>query len=163
MSKLFRSRDNGWIKFYTNHTHLCGYDRDIASGKCSWSRSKLDSLIACRLQHNNLSLQITGTGNYWQSDDLEVVMIPNETTKPKWITRRLQKQIEPTDKLLIVQKPTRNNQTLILHVQTLTSGKNLRNIEDTYMFQENEIGHWLVAEINVGNNSTNWYVSQERI
>lgn len=161
MPRYARAKDNGWIKFFANGSRHQGLDRDIDSGLCSWSRSQLHSMIGAKLNHDGVSIEINGPGDYWQSDSLEAIMRLGQTTRPMFCSRRIQRKILDTDKFLVVRKPTRHH--LLLEISPSNPTKNLDNVEDVLVFKKEEIGQWLIAEVEADQLTTTWRVSQERI
>jgi len=161
MPRFARSRDNGWIKFFADGGKLQGLDRDIPSKRCSWSHSQLHSMVGCRLLHDGVTIEIQGAGEYHQSDTLTVIMKLEQTVRPQWDTRRIQKKILPKDRFLVVRKPTKHH--MLLEVRASNPIENLDNIEDILMFKEEEIGQWLVAEVEVDGLTKKWFLSKEKI
>lgn len=90
---------NGWIKKFADGQTEVGTDRDVRRKRASWSRGRLSGMVGVSLQHEGTTVIIEGTGDFWQSDDLEVNFF--EPT-PSYITRRLQKKLTEDDRWLLI-------------------------------------------------------------
>lgn len=158
MPRFSRARDNGWTKFFADGTKLQGLDRDIPSGRCSWSRSRLNGMTGCQLKHDGFTIELRGIGKYHQSDDMEVTMELNQTVKPRWATRRIQKWLAPSDKYLIVRQPTRHHYVVeaTWELPSKVDWIHIETVDETYR------GGWITVELNVDTMVPTWMI-KERI
>ena len=90
---------NGWIKYFADGSMEVGRDEDIVSRHASWTRGRLENMFAVELHHEGHTIVIEGTGQFWQSDDLEAHVGFNH--EYNIVTRRIQKKIEGTDHWLL--------------------------------------------------------------
>lgn len=158
-------KDNGWAKTLATGEKILGLDRDVAIGNASWSKTRLLGMVGCEVRHDGVCIELNGIGNYWQSDDLEVVYKNvSGTTAPFFITRRICKQIEPTDKFMIVCEPTRHK--MIIHVTSedphLHPSYTNGSVKDIQAFTPEDIGKWLFMEIDAQALKRSWRMSEVR-
>jgi len=88
----------GWVKNYADGSKYIGEDKDVSSGKASWTRSSFQGIISVDLVVDGLIHTLTGPGEFWQSDGYESVF-PGGS---KLVKRRIQKLIE-NDKWLTIE------------------------------------------------------------
>lgn len=161
MPRRARAKDNGWIKYFADGQKLHGLDRGVPTGQTSWSKSQLHNMTGCRLDHDGVTLEIRGHGEYWQSDDLATIMRLGTTQSPEFISRRIAKRIEPLDRFFMVFTPTSHH--LRLGVFTKEPSQMPDNIVDMLYFTPEEIGKWLIVELDADSLTTSWRVSEGRV
>ena len=140
---------NGWMKFYSDGTHYSGEDSLVHTGKASWRKSSLRNIIRVFVAHNGFTLIINGPGEYWQSDTCRSIY-PGGT---QLLTRRIQRQIESTDKFFQVNQ-------------------NYGKLEVSFNCQElvgklcpiapEQIGQWLTLEYNVATGDAKYSILKEQ-
>jgi hypothetical protein len=147
---------NGWTKIFTDGTTEYGSDLDVLTKKASWSRGKLDNVTAVSVQQDKYRIAISGQGEYWQSDDLEVVL---GEIVPTYVVRRIQKRIRPSDYEIV---PLITKHSIMLKV--------LNVIEEDYYpkigkiaIPSSEWDRWLTVELYLDAYMVNWYFARERI
>ena len=154
---------NGWTKYFLDETSLEGLDKDIASGKCSWSKSLLNNIIKCSLRYSGHEIILSGIGNYWQSDDFEINIGTNESIILK---RRLEKQITDSDHAIVFSQLTPKKH--LLEVVNLTNllvlqnqiGSSIKKIE---LIEKENINKWLILDLNTKTSNVSYRFSAERI
>lgn len=57
-----------WIKLFSDGTQEKGSDTLIRRGKASWSKGRLASMIGVILNYALNTIQLKGSGPYWQKD-----------------------------------------------------------------------------------------------
>lgn len=155
---------NGWTKTRSDGTRIIGCDLDVDAGTASWRNSQLDGLISvgvCQvLQEGLLSADISGTGPFWQSDDLMAPFRLNSTVKGVRTARRVEKQLLPTDKFIYVaQDPT----VLDIFVEEKACQSHLDHNYVEVPVEESQVGQWVIAEIDLIHNELKWYISKAMI
>lgn len=86
---------NGWVKYFADGTKEEGYDYLVQAKKASWSKGRLDGIIAVSLTHDGTTVMVRATGTWWQEDVFEAVVGENGG---KIVERRLFKDIVENDK-----------------------------------------------------------------
>ena len=149
--------NNGWLKIFLDGSMENGSDYKVKNKLASWSKGRLDNLVNVLLTHDNFAITISGFGNYWQSDDLEVET-GNNYSSPKYVMRRIQKQINESDNCIYMRK-TNNVLALII-------SKQLVNKDDVVLhsvIDETMIGKWITLEFDTIKKDFNLYLSQAKI
>lgn len=123
---------NGWVKYFANGKKELGYDQLVKERKASWSKGRLDNMIAVELHHNGTTIAIEGTGQFWQSDTMETDLFSLNT---QFVKRTLSKKIHERDTGFTI-----NNGTVKFFA--------LRALEDNIFFtREEDIGKTFVLQI----------------
>jgi len=145
-----------WTKYFIDQKTERGTDQDIQRGLASWSRGRLYGIRAVELEGSNYQLGIYGTGDYWQSDTYNVSMAEGVSVLTH---RRIEKQIEPGDLFFAHCILTEKKHQIWFSNQLghPNCKKQIQVLPSSY------IGKWLILELDVGNQSTRRYFSQERI
>ena len=148
---------NGWTKYFLDSQIEDGQDYDVANKTASWSRGRLDNMMAVDLSHDSLYISIAGLGDFWQSDDYEVCI---GDSWPSITTRRLQKQLKLGD--IFIRATHDNNRELVLAVGNI---KELASSYDNniYMLTNNDIHQWLTVEMNLMTKKTRYYLAEHKI
>ena len=158
MSRVSRSRiGNGWIKYYLNGETYEGYDHEVIVRKKSWSKSSLSGMVRTKLIHDGVSASIHGLGNFWQSDLLEVPMRLNNTVRPRWVKRRISKQILKSDKYLTIEHKANHTSYNLLDMPNINRIANIIPIPDSLE------GYWLVVTIDPDTLKVEHYFSKDRV
>lgn len=131
----------GWTKFF-------GDGQQIHEPE-SWSRTSLVDLIGVRLVHDNITLEIKGPGEYWQSDSYETEVIVDGSSQSVLTHRRIEKYIDGHSTIKF------SDQKNLSFDFTAPDFNGL--VAEEYIF------HWLVLEVNVRTNIAIYYFSKERI
>jgi hypothetical protein len=155
---------NGWTKTLADGTKILGCDLDVDAGRASWRKSQLDGMISagvCEcIQQGLITADLSGTGPFWQSDDLMAPMRLNATVMGVRTARRVEKQILPTDKFIyVLQEPT----TLDIFIEERETKS---HEEHSYVRTDitlEQVGQWVVAEIDLIHNQVKWYISKAMI
>lgn len=153
---------SGWNKVYSNfQPSYFGSDTEVDAGRASWRNSPLDNMISAGIYHADGDKRwrafISGSGPYWQSDDLMAPFQLNSTVKGIRVARRIQKQLLPTDKFLYAYQDE-------FYLDVIVESKTL----PTHIYKEVEItqdwiGQWLTVEIDMISNKLRWYITKEMI
>jgi len=142
-----------WVKYFISGGKEVGSDSDIKQGKASWSKGYLTGIYGVELFHNNTSLSITGPGEYWQSDTYEMSLFENV---PVLINRRIERKITASDFFYTCSYKNK------IFTLTLSNGSTGNSAQVIHL-HKNQIGCWLIAEMNVRNDSVIHYISKERV
>ena len=155
-------RDNGWTKHLATGGKIIGLDYEVMAKKVSWSKTTLSNLVSCQFQFDHCFIEINGVGEFWQSDDLEVIRSDGITVDPFYMVRRLQKKIiggSLGDRWLVIRQDTPHNLKL-----TFMSGAPMYTMENMKVISVRDLdGKWLTAEIDAQKLTTRYYFSERRI
>lgn len=158
-------KNNGWVKYLANQRKILGMDRDTISGKASWSKTQLQGMTGCLLRHDGVKIELHGPGEYWQSDDLEAIMELNVITPPFFITRRIEKKVESTDRFMIICEPSKHH--LVVYVTSqdphTVPEYSRSDVKDVQMFTPDDVGKWIVLELDAQKLSRSWKMSGVRL
>lgn len=133
---------NGWIKRFADNSLETGSDDDVMRRISSWRRGRLDGIVGVELHHDNTNLYIDGTGEFWQSDDYEVLMLKSE---PELVKRRIQKKIHDNDIYMHV-----SSMAGIKVVSFLDWSKRLEGgTDEIKKITEDLIGKWFTLEYHL--------------
>lgn len=72
-----------WVKYFA--------DGSTIKEPASWSRTRLDGMIATELTYMGASVKLSGAGDYWQSDDFLSV---RNNPEPQLLKRRIEKRLD---------------------------------------------------------------------
>jgi len=149
----------GWTKSFLDGSSIIVTSEDALQGKGSWSKSRLDGMSGASLSEGGRHIAITGPGEYWQSDDLEVDV--GVSGPAKVMVRRLMKRIDPAERLLQV---LRTEHSIMLRVIDVRFGVGTILTADTLSsIPQDKAGQWLVLEYSVEKDAFKYYYSPERI
>lgn len=143
---------NGWIKHFTDRSFQTGYDKDIEARNSSWTHGKLDGICGVYLKHNDTVITLRGVGEYWQSDDYDVVVFD---TTPERVIRRVQKKITDFDYFL---RMVTTNKFVNFYIDQQMTGPEIPS-----MSLKPYKDKWLTVEYNIPNSSVSWYFSEGKI
>lgn len=127
---------NGWTKYFIDGTTEVGSDEDVRDKKASWRSGRLSDMNACKLVHSDANIVLKGTGEFWQSDDMEVGFLESI---PTYVVRRIEKLIEDKDKAVMIR---------ILSEKSLEV-EFLDHVAAGSYALINHTGQWLVAELDL--------------
>ena len=145
---------NGWVKKFTDGNTEVGSDYDVKNKKASWSRGRLSHITSVELHHNDSLIIIEGTGEFWQSDDLEARMMVNHSYN--LVTRRIQKRIETTDNWLLIDSIGRyRHYRFLSHIIGVTGGYRRR--------LDGLSGKWFTVEMDVAASTITFDFKEGRI
>lgn len=140
---------DGWTKYFTDGTKIfCSDDSNI-----SWRNTKLDALSKVSVQDGICNISISGTGDYWISDDFIVPVSRTGTFVGKRIYRRVEKFITDNDKFYSVEE-TGNFYHLIF---SSIEEQSMKPVPDTWKNQ------WLVLELDLSKKTFKHFLSKEKI
>lgn len=142
-----------WTKFYNNGTKYTGTDTAIARGQASWRKSKNNGIVKVVLEHNDLTLSISGIGEYWQSDEWEAEF---PSGKPTMTKRRIMKKVEQYDQIACIRKSL-TSYSLRFDAYTPKAG------ETPKITNEALIGQWAVVEMDLINHNVYSYFSRKKV
>jgi hypothetical protein len=140
---------SGWSKCLSNGELINGEDRLVDSGQASWSRTSQD-IHSVSLFHDSLFALLSGQGDFWQSDDF--ILQVGKDGKGHRVTRRIQRRINNTDScFLVIKKDT----SLCIYLFP-------QQVDEGIQVTSDMINKWLTIEIDTIDNSTKWYLSDNR-
>lgn len=139
-----------WVKRFAGGDNLYGDDRDIARRYISWSRTRLHGMVGALLVHDDFTIEISGPGEYWQSEGYEASLQGSAVL----VKRRIEKQIDPYDRF-------------INHVQTPNGYQVFFNTDmapPTFAaIPTSWVGKWLIVEYDVRTKKALHYVANGKI
>lgn len=145
---------NGWIKRFADGQVEKGSDYDVQNKKASWSRGRLSHIVSTELHHNGHVIIIDGTGEFWQSDDLEAFVGINHDYR--LVTRRIQKKIEVADNWLLIDSVGKYKHFRLVSASMDMAVEYRRRLDGL-------VGKWFTAEIDVATGRTTFDFKEERI
>ena len=144
---------DSWIKYFSDSSTEIGSDFLIQNKQASWSKGRLDSIIKVQIISNNYTVELCGSGNWWQSDDF----IAKIHQQPIRIRRRIQKQIFDTDCFIVADIKPEGTAISVCDILNIADSKKFYKIPRSY------VGCWCVVEINEQTLKTCCYLSKEKI
>jgi hypothetical protein len=85
----------GWLKIFKDNTKEYGGDEDIAKGKASWSRGKLDNIAEVRISNNRQTASLSVQETSWHQFDRLMVGVSVGTQHPTVTHRVIQAEVKP--------------------------------------------------------------------
>lgn len=140
----------GWTKYYADGSKYIADDAAVTAGFASWRNSKSAHMIGTSLIHDDFELMIRGYGDYWQSDQYQLVM---PFGAPQLCSRRIMKMITAQDKVMQIQFG--NCKTIVAFNQPLQQSQAISITADWY-------SKWLVLEYSVKTRSSHYYLSENK-
>lgn len=148
-----------WTKYFLDTTTITATDEEVAAGKASWSKSRLDGMSGASLSENGRHIAISGPGEYWQSDEIEVDVGMNGPGKI--IVRRVMKKLDVAERLVQV---LRTEHSVMLRVIDVCIGAGyILPAESVETIPIHKAGQWIILEYNLQNDTFWWYCSPTRI
>lgn len=140
-----------WIKIYRDGSRYVGDDRSVSLGEKSWRNSSNENIRSVSLYHGKQILHIGGPGEFWQSDRYEADM---ETGRAKLILRRIERQISPSDKIILIH---RDKNTLIVGIQEEFS------VEQYFITVDERVGQWMILEMDLKTKELSYYFNNTKV
>jgi hypothetical protein len=140
-----------WIKYYADNSQYVGLDSDISKGKATWRGSKNTDIVRVDLLHQDMLLRIVGPGEYWQSDVYEAKFLNSES---QLIKRRIEKRIDPTDKMFIYLNTSNEN---------IVTFNNISVRGHSNLIPPGWVGKWLILEYDVIRRNARYYVRDGKV
>lgn len=141
-----------WTKFFFDGTKYIGSDKSIALRKASWTKSRNDGIVSVLLEHNNKSIQIFGTGNYWQAD--------------RYVYSFSQQSSILTARCVQFQSLTDINICIFLD-ENRCIAREFKNFCTTliprYQLFQLKTGQWLTLEYDITNDQLKFYIKDSKI
>jgi hypothetical protein len=141
-----------WLKQFVDGTVMHGTDEAVQRGTASWSRSRLHGMVGAKLVSNGAQLEISGPGEYWQSETYVAQLLG---MRSKLLQRRIERRIEPTDKFFECKhKPGR-----------MSINFNPSNLQHAHLIEVRPEwrGGWLILEYDVAKKKTHYYITDHRV
>jgi len=148
---------DGWIKYFEDGTYESGSDKDVFEGTASWTKGQLHDIQSVAAHHGNRHICITGSGQFWQSNDYEIEVFGKS---PKVITRRIQRKLTAGDFAIAFY---RTEHSLMLRVVDVNDSNSLVYADSNIGVRAGEIGSWLTLEYHAETGTTGFYISEEKI
>lgn len=146
--------NGAWVKFFSDGTHETGSDKDIACGRASWSKGRLDGIIEVSIEEGQTSCKLRVEDTEWfQFDRLAAPMAPG-VHKPCRTHRVIQAKIKDHHVGHIIASE-QNSQKLECWI---ANGGILIHVRKR--ITEEDVGKWLTAIIP--SRGTPYFVVSER-
>lgn len=147
----------GWVKHFADGTSERGTDRAIRLKQASWRNGRHTGIVRVESWHDRFVIAIDGTGEFWQSDDCEVPLYSNHS---RIICRRIQKQVEPQDRLMMILSDSfKLVATVGAQYPMYTMGDQPRVVP----IDPDMVGKWLTLEMDVRSGSMRMSFAERRI
>jgi hypothetical protein len=146
-----------WLKSFEDGEIIQGTDKDIDAKVVSWSQGRLDGMNGVDIHHNDICLGLVGKGKYWQSDTIEVIF-PFELNHI--IKRRIEKQINSDDTWFSVYRKENN---MIISFGTISDTIRYTSPDIITFCQKENVGKWLVLEMDVRTCELKYYISDNKV
>ena len=144
-----------WIKYFADETKYIATDRDIKLRKSSWRNSRNTEIVKVELGHGNNRIALSGIGEYWQSDTMEVRL---GDSSPTVVKRRIQKKIEDDDGCFYIEKGTGELvSSIVINPISYAIGQGV------YLLNQQDKGKWFILELDVKNKAVTYYFSDVKI
>lgn len=148
--------DNGWVKVFADGTFQEGGDKLVSMKLASWSRGRLTGMIGVQMFSDYLYLNLSGPGEYWQSDDYTCTFQLGES-QSSLESRRIMKRVDATDKAIQIFGEGGPALEAAVESDTLS----LRDGK-VILLEPKHIGQWFVLQMNITTNTTEYYFAGER-
>jgi hypothetical protein len=119
-------------------------------------------MIRAEVWHDRYQASISGVGDFWQSDDCEVVMYANSS---RVVARRVQKRIDPTDSWVVIDSDPFSLQVQVLSVaqKAKISAPPPGAKRKELFLSRAEMGKWLTVELRVKDGEMKLGFTEDRI
>jgi hypothetical protein len=144
---------NGWIKHFLDGQSCIGEDEQVSRGLVSWRKSRCDGMVGAALGHDNCAIEISGLGEYWQSDQYESSMGSHSS---KLVARRISRLVEEGDHL-----EYREEKQPPYSSKPTTARASFSKVKG-FALDSGYVGKWLVLEIICEPPTVRMYFSTQR-
>ena len=143
---------NGWIKHYRDGTKYIGSDKAIDAGQASWRSSPMGNMSGVEIYDNEMIIEIYSNTStqFWQEDVFEASMSAS-VVKPTRVYRRVMCKILSDN---CYYRFIKSDHRLIITLEQPPQDR-------TYPAQTDQIGNWIVGEIDCRGRSFNTYIRDD--
>lgn len=146
---------NGWVKKFADGSLEVGSDNDVRLKKASWTRGRLENMTGVELSYNGYLIILEGTGDFWQSDDMEAIFMGGVGSKV--VKRRIQKKINEWDRYLFISQ---TNSHAYFSVESSPRHEEFgvtKKLDNAYR------NAWLTIELDTGTRNVIYNFSEHKI
>lgn len=149
--------ENGWVKYFGSGNPEYGTDQHIRSRLASWSRGRLQGMVAAELYHHEQCvIRINGAGVYHQSDDFEASIYQST---PIHTARRLQFKIRQQDKFVVGNLSRNKINAFLVGDEVCFSHRQYSLICSLHGLAD----QWLTTEYSIKDDEVLLYVSEDQL
>jgi hypothetical protein len=134
-----------WEKVFSDRTFEIGRDEDVNNNRASWSKGRLDDMVACWLLGFMCKILITIPDTEWHQFDRYEVPLAVGSHNGRRIIRVLQAKIQPEHKDCVIQYSIEGE---FDHLQKFEFSKEPSGDAPSILIEEEHVGKWFTVTID---------------